>query len=64
MNGTNKALAGSGNNFVVGTDSNDDIAMANIWYSKDNDRIQAKIKFRLGTAILFDELAVRYDLSS
>jgi hypothetical protein len=60
LNGTNKALAGSGKMIFAGTDLKDDMAILKYWWSEDNQEIRSTIHFRLGTALAFDNKMVRY----
>jgi len=60
LNGTNKAIAGTGDLLFVGTDLQDDMAQLIYWWSEDNQEIRTRIQFRLGTQIAFPSLFVRY----
>jgi len=60
LNGSNKAIAGSGDMLFVGTDLQDDMSQLMYWWSEDNQEIRTRIQFRLGTQIAFPNQIVRY----
>ncbi len=63
LNGTNQAIAGSGDMLFVGTDLQDDMAELKYWWSEDNQEIRTRIQFRLGAQIAFPSLLVRYKVA-
>lgn len=64
LNATNKLLAGSALNMVIGTDLQDDITSLKVWWSEDNQEIRSNLIFRIGAQLLFETQLRRYNVVS
>jgi hypothetical protein len=58
LNGTNKAYLTPVSNLYMGTDLLNDSENFDIWYSRDNDEVRFKAKFKLGVQVAFPEFVV------
>jgi hypothetical protein len=63
LNGTNRIIAGSLENFYMGVDLLDDSEKFDIWYSKDNDEIRFACEFRCGVQIAYPTEIVQFKLA-
>jgi hypothetical protein len=60
LNSTNKAFLTPASNMIFGTDLLNDAESFDIWYSKDNDEVRFKAKFKMGVAVAFPEFVVAH----
>lgn len=60
LNGTNRIFAGRTSNFYIGTDLLNDYENFNIWFSKDNDEIRMKARWKAGVQVAFPNEIVQY----
>lgn len=58
LNGTHQIVAANPEYLVYGTDMQNDAETFDIWYSKDNQEFRVAVKFNLGAAVAFKDLAV------
>ncbi len=58
LNNTNKAYLTPASNLYMGTDLLNDAENFDIWYSRDNDEVRFKAKFKLGVQVAFPEFVV------
>lgn len=60
LNDTNRIFAGRTSNFFIGTDLLNDYENFNIWYSKDNDEVRMKARWKAGVQVAFPNEIVQY----
>ncbi|KAB2916940.1 hypothetical protein QQ054_26435 [Oscillatoria amoena NRMC-F 0135] len=60
LNDTNRIFAGRSSNFFIGTDLLNDFENFNIWYSKDNDEVRMKARWKAGVQVAFPNEIVQY----
>lgn len=60
LNDTNRVFAGRSSNFFIGTDLLNDYENFNIWYSRDNDEVRMKARWKAGVQVAFPNEIVEY----
>ncbi len=60
LNDTNRIFAGRAGNFFIGTDLLNDYENFNIWYSRDNDEVRMKARWKAGVQVAFPNEIVEY----
>jgi hypothetical protein len=63
LNNTNKMLLTSASNLYFSTDLMNDAEDFSLWYSRDNDTVRMKSKYRMGTGFAFPEFVVFFKLN-
>jgi len=63
LDGTNRMVLGQTSNFYIGVDGMNDHEVFDIWYSKDDDVIYYKVRFKLGVQIARIADLVEFTLS-
>lgn len=64
LSNTNKIIAGSKQNIVIGCDVMNERNMIKGWYSEDNLEYRASFRFWCGITYVFSDMFVRYDIQN
>ena len=60
LTGTHAIVAANPEYLIMGTDMQSDMETFDLWYSKDNQEFRLAVKFNLGAAVAFKDLAAYY----
>ena len=62
LSGTNRGFLGVADNFILGSDMENEFEMFKMWYSLDDDNIKYTIRFKRGVQVAFPSQIVQFKL--
>lgn len=62
LSGTNRMFLGAAENFVLGTDMENDFEDFRMWYSQDDDNVKYTIRFKRGVQVAYPSQIVQFKL--